>query len=108
MIAYFILGIISSMIIFKLFPGPKDSVETFLAIAFFWPIAVALICIIYLSMLSMVFSGRHRTMNGQIVKLKDMTDAHLKNAINYGNDDITNPYWKLQVPRFAKELERRK
>lgn len=108
MLIYFIIGAIVSMVILKLFPGPKDSTETFLAIAFFWPLALIFTLFTYLSMVAFVLSGRHRTREGKVLKLTEMTEEHLKNCVNYGNDDIENPYWKLQVPRFEKELARRK
>jgi hypothetical protein len=63
---------------------------------------------IWLRLAFMILSAEHRTKDGRLIKIKDMTDDHLVNAIKYGEEHFKYLYWRIQVPRFAKELDRRR
>ncbi len=52
--------------------------------------------------------GYHRTMDFQLCKISEMTDAHLQNSIRFAERlHLDNPYWNLVVPQFKAELAKR-
>lgn len=61
-----------------------------------------------LSELQGVIDQSHVTANGEMMPIAEMTDAHLNNALAYGQKHRDEAYWDGAVPKFIKEIQRRK
>lgn len=50
----------------------------------------------------------HITASGEMIPVSEMTDAHLKNSLAYGQKHRDQAYWDNAVPKFIREIEKRK
>ena len=52
-------------------------------------------------------AGYHKTREGNILKITDMTDEHLFRAIRYASEHQDLEYWAVKILEFKKEQSRR-
>ncbi len=75
-------------------------------------IGIAIILSYFIRLFISVPKGFHLTREGELLKISEMSIDHLKNCINYANQNVStgkvnDKYWNNLVPQFEEELKKR-
>lgn len=51
--------------------------------------------------------NQHTQANGNRIRIRKMTDSHLRNSLYFAQRNIDSPYWSKAIIKFKEEMQKR-